>query len=213
MARRRHSRRASLRPTLTSVTNIDRGVVTWSGPGVVGGGLTVMYAKPGGSLMSHMRDFFEALKTILPNNLQLTYPTSGDTIDSATGNLVGAWTGPTLTPTIGTSSASYASPAGACVNWVTGTIIPAHAGKPPRLLRGRTFLAPLVPVAFDVDGTLSGPGFSQIKAAADALVVAGAASFVVWHRPTSPGGTDGAVGDVLSARLRDKAAVLTSRRD
>jgi phospholipase/lecithinase/hemolysin len=70
-----------------------------------------------------------------------------------------------------------------------------------------------VPVTFDTDGTLSGAAYTQIKSAADALIAAGAGNFVVWHRPTTKGGTDGSFGPVVSSRLRDKAAVLTSRRD
>jgi hypothetical protein len=193
------------------VTDLDRGIVSWSGSGVVGGGVSVFYATPGGSFMSLLHTFFDNLKGNFPNVVTFQFPSSGDTIDSATGHLVGGWTGTTLTNVTGTSSQPFSGLSGCCVNWLTNTIVPAHGGKPPRKLRGRTFLVPLANVDYDTDGTLAAALLTQLATETNTLISGGAGHFQVWHRPTTPGATDGVAGPVVSARFKDHAAVLHSR--
>jgi hypothetical protein len=72
---------------------------------------------------------------------------------------------------------------------------------------------PLTGTIFDTDGTLTTAGLTSLNTNANTLITSGAGHFQVWHRPTTPGGTDGASAPVLGVKISDKAAVLTSRRD
>ena len=191
--------------------NLDRGIVTWQGfPGAPG--YSVFYATPGGSFMSSLRVFFDAIKGALGRNVVLSFPNTGDTIDSFTGNLVGSWSGATLSNVAAPTTGSYAAPVGCCILWNTGTIVPPgssslHSHK----LRGKTFIVPLNSGSYDSDGSLEPVGMGGIAAAATALVSAGTDYWKVWHRP-APGGSDGVAGQVTGYTLHDRVAVLRSRR-
>lgn len=192
--------------------DIDQGIVTWTG-GPIGTGVTVMYATPGGSFMAAIRTFYATIAGSLSNYVTLSFPSSGNTIDSATGHLTGSWSGTTLSTVTGTGGGFTSAPSGACVNWLTSTIVPGYPPSgTPHVARGRTFVVPLATNSYDSDGTIGTSAFTSIKSAADALVAAGAGHFVVWHRPVPGTSAGGAIADVIAAKVRDRAAVLTSRR-
>jgi len=187
---------------------LNRVVVTWSGAPVVGGGVNVLYfagdvgpPDPAGIVTA-----YENLLPALPPTIDITVPGSGDVIEDTNGVLDSVWAaagGDTITGTSVTTT--VAGGAGGCVGWQTGGII---AG---RRLRGRTFIVPIVTSEYDTDGTL-GPGtVGALNAFATDLMASG--PLAVWHRPTTPGGTDGNSYGVVSARVRDKVAILRSRRD
>lgn len=195
------------------MATIDRGVVTWTGTPVIGGGVTVMYARPGASLMAGIRTFFSALAGWIPNGVTLNFPSTGDSIEETTGDLVGSWTGSALTSVSGGYSGTFSGAAGASITWLTNTIIPATGGHPAHKVHGRTFLVPAAGTLLDTDGTLSTAAIASLNSAAADLITYAGGHFVVWHRPTAPGASDGVAAEVISKRIRDKAAVLTSRRD
>lgn len=193
------------------MTDLDRGIISWTGTGVVGGGVSVFYATPGGSFMTKLHDFFSAIIGFFPATVTLTFPSSGDTIDSATGHLVGSWTGTTQTNLNGLDAASYSGRSGATIGWLTNTLVPpGGVYKTSHRVKGRTFLVPVKGSFYQNDGTIEGAVLTSLKTNADALITAGAGHFHIWHRP-SPGGSDGVAAPVVSSRIKDKVAVLTSR--
>lgn len=156
-----------------------------------------------------VRTFFDAWKTLLPNIVQIGFPSEIEQFDTASGELEGSFAitaGATVQGTGG--SAVFSSVVGACVNWKTDAVVNG------RKLRGRTFMVPLQSLpSFDTTGSLGVAALITMRAAATALVNdTSGMPFVVWHRP-SPGGTDGASGTVVAATVNDMTAVLRSRRD
>lgn len=130
-----------------------------------------------------------------------------DTLDPATGSITGSnpYTPFTL---VGTSGLTYLPPANQiCVTWKTAAVI---AG---RRVRGRTFLGPLQIGAAEANGSPSSGALTAAGAIATAWTDNGLTDTfaVVWHRPV--GGSGGTAEDITSHQIRDKMAVLRSRRD
>lgn len=194
------------------MTTLNRLVIAWSGSCVVGTAVSVLHwdgsdnaAPPVAAVMAA----FNAQKNNFPSTLTLTFPNSGDQIDDTTGNLSGVWTttgGGTLACT---GTAPNAAGVGACIGWTTGGIVSGTKG--PRKLRGRTFLVPLSGAVYDGDGTITPGSLTALQSLADGIRTAG--PLAVWHRPSTSVATDGNSYGVLSARVRDKVAYLSSRRD
>lgn len=65
--------------------------------------------------------------------------------------------------------------------------------------------------AYQSDGTLADVNKATLQTAADGLW--GSNTLYVWHRPAPAGSSTGVVGAITSAMVRDKAAILRSRRD
>lgn len=185
------------------MTDIDRVEVTWTGlsglPGV-----SVMYFIPGNPAPASLVTFFTAIQSVFPAGLSWTIPTSGDTIDDATGTLTGGWSTSGGGTVAASGAAAHAAGCGAYVNWSTGSIVGG------RRLKGRTFLAPLMNSAYDNAGTIVTGNLTTLQNAATALAVGD--GLVVWHRPTSPGGSDGIAALTISAQVPDQVTSLRSRR-
>jgi len=169
-------------------------------------GVSTFYAMSPYNARAAVWTFADAIKSLLPPDVTLNVEESGDILDPVTGIPSSTWSNPTsMAGVVGTASAApYAAPAGACINWLTGTVVGRHR------LRGKTYIVPLAQSAYENDGTLSSTAFSLLTSAANALA-ADASETVIWHRPT--GGSGGVIGSVLGAVVTDKAAVLRSRRD
>lgn len=148
---------------------------------------------------------YQSLTNILPTNVTITVPGTGDTIDDTTGELTGVWSTAGGGSFVGAGTAVSAAGVGACVGWQTGGIV---GGKK---LRGRTFIVPLHNATYEGDGTLSPSTLSALDTFGSQLRAAG--PLAVWHRPTTKGGTDGNSYGVIAHRVRDKVAYLSSRRD
>lgn len=186
------------------MANIDKLVVTWSG--FQGGpGYSIFYATPLNDVQADIVTFFNGIKGLLPNDVTISVPGNGDTLNDATGALAGSWSGGTPATIIGENPGSYAGPAGMCVTWNTNAIV----GR--RRLRGRTFIVPAAGGCFDVDGTLTPANRSTLETAATGLVGGAGGNLLVWHRPVL--GSGGVAHPVVSAVVADKVAVLRSRRD
>src|SRR5258705_12523100 len=136
------------------MANMARITSSWQNwPGAPG--VTVLYADPGNlqPIVDGMRVFWENIKVYLPTGLTITVASSGDLVNDVDGKIQGAWSVPTAPATTVCSGAgSYAGNAGAVIHWLT---IGLQRG---RRIRGRTFVVPLVNVAFDTGGSLA-PGF------------------------------------------------------
>lgn len=163
-----------------------------------------MYFVDVSTAVASLKTFWDAIKPFLPSDVTVTVENTGDTIDSVTGALTGAWSSDPETGSNGESSDKYSAPAGCVINWNTETI------GPHRRLRGRTFLVPLAGPAYQNDGSLGADTLTGIRAAAAALITDQSASFCVWHRGNGSGGT---TGIVTSASVHDMVSVLRSRRD
>lgn len=157
-----------------------------------------------GTFRASVIAFIDRYAAMVPNTVQLTVPNQGDIIDDATGELIDSWTEGVEYNTGGPGSSTMAAPSGACINWLTTEVVNG------RRLRGRTFLVPLGVGSYQNDGTLLPAALADIQDAAVDLFTA--CDLVVWHRPTTPGGSDGLSAEVVGVRVSDRAAVLRSRR-
>lgn len=191
---------------------LHRVVITWQGACINGAAVTVLHfdgsnqtAPPVAAITSA----FNALNAVLPDSVTFTVPNTGDSIEDTTGALSGVWSG-TGGQTIGGHAAGpVAAGVGACVSWTTGGIV--NGTKGPRKLRGRTFIAPMGTGYFEANGTLSAAGLGAVDAFGTQLRAAG--PLAVWHRPTKAAPASGNSYAVITHRVRDKVAYLSSRRD
>jgi hypothetical protein len=90
------------------------------------------------------------------------------------------------------------------VRWLTGAVVGTHK------LLGRTYLVPVISGVYDNDGTITSTNLTTVQNAATTLV--GSNKLIIWHRPTSPGGTDGTNRLAIGATVPDKVTSLKSRR-
>jgi len=190
------------------MATLHRLVIGWQGPMVVGTAVTVMHwdgsdnaAPPVASVVAA----FEAAKALFPLDLVITVPGSGDSIEDTTGVLTGVWTASGGDTIEGTGDYGTAAGVGAVIGWQTGGIIDG------KKLRGRTFIVPIHTLNYADDGTLATSSLTVLQTLANDLQAAG--PLAVWHRPTTSGGSDGNSYGVISNRVRDKVAFLSSRRD
>lgn len=154
------------------------------------------------------REFWNAIKSTLPTTVTLTVDTAVEIIQTDTGNLVGYFNAPAQSTVIGTAAGSYAAPAGACISWGTNGV------RNGRRIRGRTFIVPLAGMAYEADGSIGSGYLSVIQGAANTLMDdTTTGDLAIWSRPSAPGATDGVSYVVETARIRDKVAYLSSRRD
>ena len=186
--------------------NLHRVRVAISGGGVVGGGLTTFYVDELTGLPdpADFGAFFDSLKGLIPDQVNFNVPSTGDTIDAATGQLMGTWTNGTPQNVGGTSGADFAAGVGARIVWETGVV------RGGRRVRGSTFIVPLASTNLDPDGTWNPTAVTvPIKAAADVLL-GRAVPPVVWSRPRT--GLGGASVGITSSRVPVQVSWLRSRR-
>jgi hypothetical protein len=185
------------------MATIERIRVNWTG--FTGApGLSTFYATDAITLLPDVRTFFNAIVSLIPNVVTLSFEPFGERFSDVDGSLLGTWSTTTPTPVLGGATALYAAPTGYVVNWITGAVI--HN----RFLRGKTFIVP--GIVSSGDGSPSNSLVTTLQTAATTLKNS-AGGLRIWHRPTAPGATDGSSSLVLSAQVPDKAVVLRSRRD
>lgn len=190
------------------MTTLHRVVIAWAGTSVVGSAVNVLHYSASDNAappVAAIKSAFSAAANMLPAGVTLTIPGSGDTIDDTTGELVSVWSDAGGGAVAAAGIPAAVGGVGACIGWTTGGIVNG------RKLRGRTFIAPLDGAAWDGDGTLKPNYVVNLTTLGNALMAAG--PLAVWHRPTSKGASDGNSYGVISCKVRDKAAYLSSRRD
>lgn len=161
-----------------------------------------------------VRAYWDAIKALLPNELQLTVSPVVDYYLVNNAELAGSATAATSPVSVlGTSSLDYSMAAGLKVNLNTGVI------RNGRRVRGSIFLVPLAG-AFSATGTAGATAKTTINAAGTSLMSALATAglkLCVWSRPleaTDPKGPrDGALSVVSAMETSEKTAVLRGRRD
>lgn len=187
------------------MADLKRLRIVWGGPGIVGPGVTTLHfldsvTNPG----AVMSTFFGNQLALFPVGTTITVPQSGDIIDSANGEIKAAWSAGTNFNLVGTGTGVFQSGVGARVVWNTGSR--AHG----RLVRGTTFLVPLVSSKFNATGVLDPTVASSIKTAATAVLTASSNGLVVWSRPR--GGSGGGYATATSADVPVGVTWLRSRR-
>lgn len=198
------------------MVNIDR--VRVSLTGFVGApGVATHYGLNGPALAADAWTFWQQVAALMPTTVNINVENSGDTLNDATGDIVGAWSAAVFVPLFGGATGSYSAPSGCCVTWLTTDVVDSHR------VRGRTFVVPMGISQYQDDGSLAPGTITGLKTVADALVANSAGNFVVWSRPraarlatpTLPGlpARAGSNHVITATRVADKVAVLRSRRD
>jgi len=157
-----------------------------------------------------LHNFWDAIDGYLPSSVRINLPTVLEEVATATGELLAEHPFEPGTVIAGSGTASFASPAGACINWNTAGLING------RRIRGRTFIVPMHDGGYQSDGTLADAARTAIANAANTYANAGPGLGIdgaIWHRPSGPGASDGAAAGITSATVRDRVAILRSRRD
>lgn len=185
---------------------INRVRVTWTGPAVVGGGVSTFYfTGAAAGIHSLVDNLFEGMQSLFPSSVTINIPGVGDVLDSDTGEIVTGWSDGAASTWVGSASNNnYAAGVGARIIWTT------NGRTNNRRVRGTTFLVPISVANYDTDGTLTSTAYNVINDNADALVTAADNSLVVWTRPNSEHG--GAINSVLSAAPADKSSWLRTRK-
>lgn len=185
---------------------MKRALLEWSGPSIQGLAVSVLHFPDTKSdIVTTLTSFLNNVRNVIPSNVTVTGPGSGDVIDPSTGTLTDVWSeGAGVTVSGAGADDQAAAGVGACITWVTNGIVGGHR------VRGRTFIVPLAASFYANDGTLDAAAVSELEAAGTVMTVGG---LLVWHRPTTPLGSDGSEHDVVNYRLRDRVAYLSSRRD
>jgi len=156
--------------------------------------------------MTPIRTFWDAVKSVFPNSFVVGVPNTGDVLNEDTGQITGAWSGPTQASVVGTGGVGgYLSTAGIMVRWTTPQVVD---GRRPI---GKTFLVPCMTSNFSSSGTITGAIATTVAAAASALVVALAGELKTYHRPKDGHGGVGCT--ITAATVPGKQVVLRSRRD
>lgn len=192
--------------------------------GMTGGpGVSTFYALDGAALVPFLQTFYTTLVNATPLGVTYRIENSGDIIEDTTGALTGTWVGGTAVPFAGSDIHNYAAPVGFVAQWQTNAIMDGSR------VRGRTFVVPASREIFQDNGTLADAFATQTMVDGDAMITSAAGNFVVWHRPFAgrtavpASGTHKAItakashlgghAIVTACVVRDKAAVLRSRRD
>jgi hypothetical protein len=185
------------------MADLRRVKVEWT-TGAGGAGLSVFYSASADDATASLGTFFNAIKGGFVGAVTWTIPSTGDKIESTTGNLTGAWTGGTGASIAGSTSGAYAAGTGFLARWTTG-VIRGH-----RKFQGRTFLVPISSGLYDSSGTIDNTNLATFQAAVTALAAAN--KLVLWGRPTTPGGSDGISSTILAGTAVDKVVSLRTRR-
>ena len=167
-------------------------------------GFSVFYSAGAVDVTTELGTFFNAIKGVFPVPLQWQIPSTGDSIDDATGALTGGWTGGTAATIGGSAASGYAAGTGAYVQWATAGIVNS------RRLRGRTFLCPIINTQYETNGTLIATFLSLVQGAASTL--AGAGKLQIWHRPSLAAPAGGSSSQVTAAMVPDQVTSLRTRR-
>lgn len=182
-------------------------------------GLSQMYfrgAVPGAfdatdalNAVTAVHTFWTGVRSNFANSVTAQVQAVVSVIEATTGALVAEIQVAPPAVVVGSGGASYGPiSSGASIYWHTTSVFN------DRLLRGRTFLSPLIAGSYNASGAVSAIPLAAIKATADALVASASADMVVWHRPfPTKAAANGGYGSATGATVSDKASVLRSRRD
>lgn len=194
------------------MVNILEGRIVWTGfPGAPG--YNILHASASGLLSTAVNNFVSgldalagALSALTTSAMHLQAEQVVKQLDPATGDLISLETASTATTAwSGAFSALGGGASGAVIGWKTTGV---NRG---RVVRGRTFVVPIARDEYDPDGTLLAGAITALNTAATNYRTSAAYESVVWSRPRA--GAGGAAFPITAHQVRDKAAILRSRRD
>lgn len=193
------------------MTTLYRNRAIWSG---ISGtpGYSTFYSS-GAPNPAAIRTFFAAIQNLIPSPCSIQVLGAGETIDDSNDAITGTWS--TAAPTaVACAGAAYAAPAGALIQWTTTTV------RRRRILRGRTFIVPLVSTSYTTSGNITGASVTTLQNAATALVTAFAGTLLVYGRQILNYETEpptlvaaGTSAPVTGALVQSKVVTLRTRRD
>ena len=183
---------------------MDRVRVEWGGGATTGPGLSTFYFAGASADPGALYAFFNALKGAFAPGITWTIPNNGDSIDSETGDLVGAWSATGGGVINSTGAGSFTRGAGFSVVWNTAGIFRG------RRVRGRTFMTGLYGGAYDGNGEVGTATVSAATTAASALIAATSPNLGIWSRPRL--GTAGEFNSITSSSVSQDVSWLRSRR-
>jgi len=175
---------------------------------LVGPAVSTFYTSgSGASLATALQTFFTSVQSAFPNaSVSWDFPAGGEIIDSASGHLVGAWSGGSaVTITAAAPGSGWASGVGTRIVWNTAGVVNF------RRVRGSTFMVPLGIGAYDSDGTIVSGTLTVLRNASAALLTS-VPTLSVWSRPPKGQDFGGGVNPITSATVPDKVSWLRSRR-
>lgn len=177
----------------------------WGGSPVVGGGVsTLYYDADGEGWTAAVRAALLIQSDKMPSGLTAQVQNVGDLVDSTTGAIVGSWTEPSVSVVGFNGPGNYAKGVGAVITWVT------TGRRNNRLVKGRTFMVPLISNAFETDGTLSADTITKLQSTAAGISSNALFTQEIWGRPTD--GSNGAAHPVVSYSVKDQTSWLRSRK-
>ena len=156
-----------------------------------------------------VRAFYQNLTAYYPSAWTAQVQAVVQIIEATTGALIREQAITPVAVCSGTGLAGFGPTAtGPLASWHTSAVF----GR--KLLRGRTFLGPMGPAAYNTSGQITGTYVTGIQASGAALVSTAAANMVVWHRP-HPLSTsaNGGYGAMVACTVSSLEATLRSRRD
>jgi len=162
-----------------------------------------------------MRTYWDAIKSLLPDDVLLTVSAVVDQYDPVTGDLTGSVTAATPPASVqGTSTSGFAMASGMRVNLQTGIV------RNGRRVRGAQYIVPAASGAFATTGTVGSTNRTTVNTAGQAFLNAldtAGLKAIVWSRPVDADEPNGPrVGDVAEVTgwdTSEKGAVLRGRRD
>lgn len=172
-----------------------RGVNTWHIR------TTAAVVPPSTSTIDLIKNFYTAIRGMFPSSMSFTFDGILTEAGTATPTVVGALTPWTVTGNFVNNSYGAAG-VGLCVGW--------RSSLATRRGRGRTFLAPLATGIYDTDGTLVDTYVTTLRTAAAALCTGSLADGNGAVSVYSP--TDNVARDIVSSKVNDQVAWLSSRR-
>lgn len=176
--------------------------VVWNG--FIGSpGVSTFYSQDASVGLPAVHALFLSLQSHLPPSVNLSFPGSGDTVESDTGVVNGSWLTSGFTTLIGSGDGHFAARTGYVLSWTTGNLIKR------RLVRGRTFIVPVSTGVYDGDGTIIAGALTAAQGAVSTMV--GKNAIGIWHRPSSTGASDGVYCPVTDGTVHDKVAVNIKR--
>jgi hypothetical protein len=150
-------------------------VVNGGSPG--GNAVTNFYFRSvSGTELTALGAFITACKPYLPSTITYTIPSSGDTIDEATGALTGSWSATAPSPIAGTGVNMAGTPIGIEVAWLAAAVVDNH--RPV----GKTLWVPASATGIGNNGAVAPAAITAMNSAA-ATFLASAVNFAIWHRP------------------------------
>jgi len=203
------------------VTSILQVTWQWSGFQGAPGYTNLFFDAAGGTsadalaAVEKSQVFFSGLTPQLPDDVHLSVDGAVRLISDIDGELIDIYTVSGFTELVGGQPGNYAAPVGAVVHWLTHTV------NGTRRMTGTTFIVPCSSAVFEPNGSLAPSTVLTIGTAAQSFLDEPGPQFGVWGRPkyAKPATTpptivrNGKWGPVVSQRVSDMAAVLTSRRD